>query len=449
MLDLLIRDGTIVDGQGALRGSIGVAGGRVAARFAAGTELPAARQMVEAGDLLVLPGIIDPHVHFYGEGIGAYSRLAVAGGVTTFIGMIRGTAEERLGEVVDRHLKDGCAEAVADFSFHVCLYEREDTLASLPALVQRGFRSFKLFLAYKRRGMMVSERFLFEAFDAIAALGGIALIHAEDGELVDRLELAAVAAGRRAPEHYAPTRPPEAEGAAIEMVALAAQATGCPAYVVHVSTEEGLAALERARRRGVPLWAETCPQYILLNDEALSRYGAAARIAPPLRQPRDQRALATALRTGAVNTLGSDHASYSREAKAQGGEDIFAAPFGMPGAPTHFPSMFTFAQDNGFDLSTVVRAMSDAPARLFGLQRRKGSLAPGLDADLILVDPVARRVVDADRLWPTLAPNPLAGKRLGGWPEKTFVRGVLAFDGGTVVAPTGSGEAIPQREGAR
>ena len=169
--------------------------------------------------------------------------------------------------------------------------------------------------------------------------------------------------------------------------ALAAQATGCPAYVVHVSTEEGLAALERARRRGVPLWAETCPQYILLNDEALSRYGAAARIAPPLRQPRDQRALATALRTGAVNTLGSDHASYSREAKAQGGEDIFAAPFGMPGAPTHFPSMFTFAQDNGFDLSTVVRAMSDAPARLFGLQRRKGSLAPGTDADLIFVDP--------------------------------------------------------------
>jgi dihydroorotase (multifunctional complex type) len=449
MLDLLIRDGTIVDGQGAVRGSIGVTGGRIAARFATGVEVPPARQVIDARDLLVLPGIVDPHVHFYGEGIGGYSHLAVAGGVTTFIGMIRGGANEPLGDVVDRHLSHGRAEAVADFSFHVCLYEREDTISSLPALAQRGFRSFKMFLAYKRRGMMVSERFLFDAFEAVRALGGVALIHSEDGELVDRLELATIAAGRKAPEDYAPTRPPEAEAAAIEVVALAAQATGCPAYVVHVSSEAGLAALERARRRGVPLWAETCPQYILFNDEALWRHGPTARIAPPLRQPRDQRALATALRTGAINTLGSDHASYTRAAKAEGAEDIFAAPFGMPGAPTHFPSMFTFAQDNGIDLSTVVRAMSEAPARIFGLQRRKGSLAPGLDADLILVDPAARRVVDAEKVWPTVAPSPIAGERLGGWPEMTFVRGTLAYDGRAVLASAGSGQAIPQEEGAR
>lgn len=449
MLDLLIRDGTIIDGQCAARGSLGVSGSRIVARFAQGVDLPAARRTIEAGDLFVLPGVVDPHVHFYGEGIGDYSRLAIAGGVTTFIGMMRGDADRRLNDVVADHVQDGRTASVADFSFHICLYDRDDTVAQLAALTAAGFRSFKMFLAYKRRGMMASEGFLFSAMMTIASLGGIALVHAEDGEFVDYLETAAIAAGKRDPEHYEPTRPPEAEAAAIEMVALAAQATGCPAYIVHVSSAAGLAALERARRRGVPLWAETCPQYILMNDDTLRRNGAMAHIAPPLRSPRDQAALGTALRTGAVNSIGSDHASYSREAKERGRDNIFAAPFGMPGAPTHWPGMFTWAQDNGVALPTLVRAMSETPARLFGLSPRKGTLLPGSDADMILVDPGARRVVDADAIWPNVCPSPLAGERLGGWPEITILRGSVAFDGKTIAVDPGYGELIPQTECSR
>ena len=230
------------------------------------------------------------------------------------------------------------------------------------------------------------------------------------------------------------------------MVGLAAQATGCPAYIVHVSSAEGLAAVGRARQRGVALWAETCPQYVLLGDEEMRRHGASARIAPPLRTEADRRALGTALMAGAINTVGSDHASYSPAAKAKGRDNIFEAPFGMPGAPTHFPSMFTWAQESGVALSTLVRAMAETPARLFGLGNRKGSLTPGMDADIILVDPQARQVVEAERIWPGVCPNPLAGRSLAGWPKTTISRGEVVWDDGQFTAAGGRGELVPQRQ---
>jgi dihydroorotase (multifunctional complex type) len=447
MLDLLIRNGTLVDGHGEREGSLGVSGSRIALCCAPHMELPAARRVIDAHGLLVLPGIVDPHVHFYGEGTEGYSRLAAEGGVTTFIGMIRGEPGEPLAELVERHLS---APSLVDFSFHVVLYDREDSIGQLAAIAERGLCSYKMFLAYKRRGMMVGEQFLLAAMAEVRRLGGIVLVHAEDGELIDRLEQAAIAAGRVRPEDYAPTRPPEAEAAAIDKVGLCAQATGCPAYIVHVSSAEGLAAVARARRRGALLWAETCPQYILLGDDALRRHGPAARVAPPLRvREDDRRALATGLITGSVNTLGSDHASYTPESKAKGRDNIFEAPFGMPGAPTHFPSMFTWALDSGVELPTLVRAMAQTPARLFGLGARKGALAPGMDADIILVDPSARQSVDAARIWPHVCPNPLAGAVLAGWPQTTISRGEVVWSEGRLMAGAGRGELIPQRHHAR
>lgn len=444
MLDLLIKNGTLIDAQGSRRGSVGVSGSRIAARFSEDMELPRARRVIDAADLLVMPGIVDPHVHFYGEGMGDFSRLAAMGGVTTYIGMIRGEPEQRLIDVVEQHRRDGVASSLVDFSFHVVIYDREDTIAQLAQIAALGFCSYKMFLAYKRRGMMASERFLFAAMEEARRIGGIVLVHSEDGELVDRLEQAAIAAGRVGVADYAPTRPPEAEAAAIDMVGLAAQATGCPAYIVHVSSADGLAAVERARRRGVPLWAETCPQYILMGDDDLQRFGALARIAPPLRSHSDQRALGTAVMTGAINTIGSDHASYSPAAKAKGRDNIFEAPFGMPGAPTHFPSMFTWALDKGVPLSTLSRAMSLTPAQLFGLDSRKGTLDPGGDADMILVDPTERRAVDAEKVWPNVCPNPLVGVPLVGWPQTTISRGEVVWHDGQFTASGGRGELIPQ-----
>lgn len=444
MLDLLIRDGALVDGQRRQTGSLAVSAGRIVARYADGAELPAARRVIDAGGLLVLPGIVDPHVHFYGEGIGEFSRLAAQGGVTTFIGMLRGRPEEPLDAVVETQRREGEATAVVDFSFHVCLYDRPETIGQLAALARKGFRSFKMFLAYKRRGMMASEAFLFDAMREIAALGGIALVHCENGELVDRLESAAREAGRVKPEDYAPTRPPEAEASAIDVVALAAAASGCAAYIVHVSSLQGLAAVERARRRGVALWAETCPQYMLMDDDTLRRHGPSARIAPPLRSEADRRALATALARGAINSIGSDHASYSHAAKNEGRDDIFAAPFGMPGAPTLLPAMYTWAVETGVPLPLLVRAMSEMPARIFGLGHRKGTLLPGADADLVLIDPAARKTVDAAALWPNVCPSPLAGRSLMGWPMTTLSRGEIVWSDGEAVGAAGRGKLVAQ-----
>jgi len=448
MLDLLIANGNIVDGQGAMPGSIGVSGGRIAARFAQGEVLPAARRTIDAAGRMLLPGIVDPHVHFYGEGIGDYSRLAVRGGVTTFMGMIRGAPEIPLATIVEEHRQAGLAQSVADFSFHVVLYDREDSVAQIAALAAKGCLSYKMFMAYKRRGMMVRDEFLIAAMHEIARLGGIALIHAEHGEAVDYLEQKAIACGCVAAECYEPTRPAEAEATAIEVVALASQATGCPAYVVHLSSRAGLAAIEAARRRGVPILAESCPQYLLLGNDALVTLGAAAKIAPPLRGPADRIALATALRTGALNTIGSDHASFTIEAKAGGGggsKDIFAVPFGMSGAPVLWPAMFTWALDTGFPLPVLVRAMAESPARVFGLSHRKGTLVPGADADLILFDPTRREKVDVGSIAPGICPSPLADAPLAGWPQMTISRGEIVFADGEVTGKPGRAELIAQR----
>lgn len=446
MLDLLVKDGTLVDGQGVNPGSLGILGERIVARYAAGESLPAARRTIDAGGRWVMPGVVDPHVHFYGEGIGQYSRLAVRGGVTTFIGMIRGAPERPLADVVDEHASAGLADAVTDFAFHVVLYDREDTIPQIAALAARGFRSFKMFMAYKRRGMMVRDEFLFAAMQEIARVGGIALVHAEHGEMIDYLEQRTIAGGRVTVEYYEPTRPPEAEATAIEILALAAQATGCPAYVVHLSSNPGLAAIERARRRGIPIWAETCPQYLLMDDSDLRLHGAAAKIAPPLRTPADRRSLATALRVGSINTVGSDHASFSIEAKSGGDGNIFAVPFGMSGAPSLWPVMFTWAGDTGFPLPVLVRAMSETPARLFGLAHRKGALAPGLDADLIVVDPSKREQVDMHALSPGVLPNPATARPLAGWPEITVSRGEVVFEMGADCANPGRARLIAQQE---
>jgi len=444
LLDLLVANGTLVDGQGSMPGALGIAGSRIVGRYAADGALPAAKRTLDAVGRLVLPGIVDPHVHFYGEGIGAYSRLAVRGGVTTFIGMIRGAPELPLAQVLEDHRRAGHAESVADFAFHTVLYDRPESVGQIAAIAAQGYRSFKLFMAYKRRGMMVRDEFLIAAMHEIARVGGIALIHAEHGEAVDYLEQKAIACGCTGAECYEPTRPAEAEAAAIEVVALAAQATGCPAYVVHLSSRAGLAAIEAARRRGVPILAETCPQYLLLGDDTLRLLGAAAKVAPPLRGAPDRVALATALRTGAINTVGSDHASFSAEAKV--GSDIFAVPFGMSGAPTLWPAMFTWALDTGFPLPVLVRAMAETPARLFGLAPRKGSLAPGADADLILVDPGERERIDLAALAPGICPSPLAGAALAGWPRLTLSRGEVVWDGSAVTGQSGRAQYLPQQE---
>ncbi len=446
MIDLLVRDGTIADGAGARPGSLAVDGGRVAAWLAPGETAPAARRTIDAGGRLVLPGIVDPHVHFYGEGLGELSRLAALGGVTTFFGFLRGRPDDRLADLLAEARQEGEAKAVVDFGAHLVLHERPAALRELPAAVAAGVRSFKLFLAYKRRGLMVSERFLLDAMAAIAAAGGVALVHAEDGELIDWLEARAEAAGRRGLDAYAPTRPALAEALAIHLAGACARVTGCPAYIVHLSSAAGLDAVEAARRDGAALAVETCPQYLLLDDAALREQGPLAKVAPPLRSPRDREALGAALAAGRIDTVGSDHASHPRAAKETGRQDIFAAPFGMPGAPTLWPAMFTWASERGVPLPVLVRAMAEAPARLLGVGDRKGHLRPGADADLIIVDLTARRAVDAEAFWPAAAPSPLAGRALAGWPDITIVRGRVVCQDGEVVAGAGSGRFVPQGE---
>ncbi|MBI4578462.1 MAG: dihydropyrimidinase [Planctomycetes bacterium] len=325
---------TIVGSTGRSRADVGIRDGRIAAL---GTELdPAGAEVLDATGCLVLPGAIDAHVHpIHAEDLGSTSEAAAFGGVTTLLHHICVEPGQGLLDALQAAREEGAGASRLDFGLQARLTEVPRRLDELPAAVGMGVRSFKPFTTYRSRGIMTKDGDLFRAMERISALGGLTLVHAENGAVIDVLEAHFREQGGVSAEDYPLTRPPEAEADAVNRVAEVAGLAGAPLYIVHISCAEALDAVVRARARGQKVYAETCSHYLTLTaDEAMPNFGTKAKIAPPLRTTHDRDTLWLAVRDRRVDLVASDHSAFSEEAKTSPTVNALDVGFGAPGTET-------------------------------------------------------------------------------------------------------------------
>jgi dihydropyrimidinase len=441
-VDLIVRGGRVVTATDDFEAAVAVKGGRIVA-IAPESVLPPADRVIDATGKIVFPGLIDCHLHV-GPEYDDWKTSALAAartGLTSIVPFVTCNEGEAL-PAATRRLRDE-AESVStlDFGFHFILDHEPRLLDGLAEAVRLGVRSFKMFMTYKKRGKrMVSDEFLCKAMERLAALNAVCQVHCENGDILCYLEDKAIAEGRTAPTDFPETCPDWAEEEAINRAILIGRLTGCPVYVVHLSTKLGLERIKRAQAEGQRVWAETCPQYLLLTDAEMARLGPFAKIGPPLRPAAgpDREAMWSGSAGGYIHTVASDHAPRPPQFKEPGRTNIFVdaqgkpIPFGAPSLETLAALMYSEGvARRGLPLSWMARVLSENPARIFGLFPRKGAIRVGADADLTLWDPAAEWTIEQRQHLSVAGYTPYEGWRVRGRPWMTLVRGhvVLNPDG--------------------
>jgi len=398
VFDLAILGGDVVSETEIIPADIYVREGRVAGLTERGLRLPA-KVTSDATGLHVLPGVLDVHAHFrwfspHSDTFAQMSRSAAFGGVTTVIGHLMGmnTSSLRPRDRVERMLGEAEGNATTDYSFHLGLADEDHALSDIERIVSMGITSFKMFMAYRSRKIMVDDLFMLQALRRLRAEGALPLIHAELGDAADELEAEIRGHERNpGPAALARSRPPWIEAEAVRRALTLARAAGSDCYFVHLSTADSVNHVVEARSQGQVAFAETCPQYLNLTTEDFVRAGNVAKIAPPLRSEEHRNGLLQAVKGGRVNVVGSDHSPHT-VADKQGG-DLWAVPWGAPGTETLLPMTWRALQSVGLDLTAVARLLAAEPARIFGLYPRKGTIAVGSDADFTIVDTSATTTI--------------------------------------------------------
>ncbi|PYN65925.1 MAG: hypothetical protein DMD93_19565 [Candidatus Rokuibacteriota bacterium] len=447
-VDVLVRGGRVVTGSDVFESAVAIKGDRI---VAIGPEslLPPAARVIDAAGKYVLPGLIDCHLHV-GPEYDDWTTAPIAAartGLTTLVPFVVAEEGEALPTAFARLREEAEARSVLDFGFHFILDHEPRILDGISEAFRLGVTSFKLFMTYKKRGKrMVSDEFIAKTMERLAALGGICQLHCENGDVLCYLEDKAIAEGRTAPTDFPPTCPDWTEEEAINRAVLIARLTGCPAYVVHLSTRVGLERIKRAQAEGQKVWTETCPQYLLLTDTEMERWGPFAKIGPPLRPADgpDRAALWEGSAGGYIATVASDHAPRVPAVKEPGRKNIFVDPEGKP-IPFGAPSLETLVPltysegvvKRGLPITWLARVLAENPARIFGLYPKKGVIRPGADADLTIWDPDPAWTIQKSHHLGIAGFTPYEGWQVRGRAWMTLVRGQV------MLTPTGELEQKP------
>ena len=447
-VDLIVRGGQVVTASDVVETAVAIKGDRI---VALGSEalLPPADRVIDASGKYVLPGLIDCHLHI-GPEYDDWKTAPLAAartGLTTLLPFVVCDEGETLPKALVRLREEAQALSVLDFGFHFILNHEPAILDGIPEAVRLGVTSFKLFMTYKKRGKrMVSDEFIAKTMERLSPLGGLCQLHCENGDVLCYLEDKAIAEGRTAPTDFPATCPDWTEEEAINRAILIGRLTDCPVYVVHLSTKVGLERIVRAQCLGQRVWAETCPQYLLLTDTEMERWGPFAKIGPPLRPAGgpDRAALWAGLERGFVSTVASDHSPRVPAAKEPGWKNIFVdlegkpVPFGAPSLETLVALVYSEGvAKRHLPMTWMARVLSENPARIFGLYPRKGVIRVGADADLTIWDPEPEWTINRTQHLGIAGFTPYEGWPARGRPWMTLVRGQ------TVLGPDGAIEQKP------
>ncbi|HET9982983.1 MAG TPA: dihydropyrimidinase [Longimicrobiales bacterium] len=453
--DTIVKAGTIVTPAGTFHGDVGIHGARISA-LAADLGTDAAR-IVDATDHLVLPGALDVHVHLELPFCGTVSaddyrtgtRAAARGGVTTLIDFAIPYAGESLSQAADNWHRKADGKALIDYTFHICVTRWNEHRDQIAGMVERGFPTFKEFMIYESEGWQSDDRALYGTLEAMREHGAMLLVHAESARVLDEL-----IARHHTPELmrrygarlHALTRPNFVEAEAIQRVVTWCEATGGQLYIVHMSTAEGADIVRAAQARGVPVLAETCIQYLVLDDSVFERPdGHLFACCPQLKKPRDSERLWRGLRSGEVSVISTDTCTFTRGQKAMWEGDWTKIPMGMPGLETLLPLAYTRGVLAGrLTVEELVRKLATDPARIMGLYPRKGAIQVGADADLAVIHPTRTLPVRPAEMETNADWSPYEGWELAGFARTTLSRGEVIVDDYRVVGREGRGEWLPR-----
>ena len=456
MRTTLIAGGTVVTATDTVLADVLVEGEGVAA---VGTGLGPADRVIDATGRYVIPGGVDVHTHMglvtpTGKSCDDFAtgtRAAAFGGTTTIVDYAGHEYGESLGSGLDRWMAHAEGASNIDYGFHMMLREVDDrVLAEMAALVADGVTSFKLFMAYP--GVyMVDDKALFRAMTRSAELGALIALHAENGGPIDVLVDRLVAAGRTAPIEHARSRPPGLEGEATARAIALAELAGVPVHIAHLSSADALAAVRAGRDRGAAVHAETCPQYLWLTEDDLGRpgvEGAKFVCSPPLRPPGHQEQLWQGLRLGDLDVVATDHCPFTVAQKAAAADCFPRIPNGLPGVEERVTLLHEGVVRGRLGLNRWVEVTATAPAQVFGLYPRKGTIATGSDADLVVFDPTTERTLSAAEHHSAVDYSCYEGLRVHGLPELVMQRGNVLVDGGRFVGTPGAGRFLPRTPGS-
>ena len=456
MFDLTLRRGAVVTPDGIEVADIGVVAGRIAA---IAESLPPGIEDVDANGRLVLPGGVDSHVHVdqafssgakIADDFASGTASALAGGTTTILSFVMqprgGSLREAAAQSHQLSLRSRC-----DYSFHLTITDptAEVLQVELPQLVAEGHRSIKIFMA--NASTRLTDAQILPVLAAARKLGALVCVHAEHHELMDWLTTRLLAQGVTAPKALAMAKPMIAEREAVHRVIALAEALDTPLQIFHISGKDSADEVARAQARGVKVWAETCAHYLVLTAKDLDRdgmEGAKFMFSPPARTCDDQDDLWQRIRQGTITVVSSDHSPLNfngPNGKMFSGPDapFSKIPNGVPGLAARLPIVYTRGVHEGrISIKQFVDLVSTTPAKLFGLYPRKGAIAVGSDADLVLWNPEAHRTLRNTEMHHGPDHTPFEGLETVGVPERTYLRGQLAFSASRVIASPGAGQFL-------
>ncbi|HEV3511728.1 MAG TPA: dihydropyrimidinase [Candidatus Sulfotelmatobacter sp.] len=452
--DTIIRNGSVVTATDTYVADLAIAGGKVAA---IGANLPTenAGQILDALNKLVMPGGIDVHTHLdmpFGGTTSADdfetgTRAAAFGGTTTLIDFAIQYKGQRLRQAFDTWMGKASGKAVCDYAFHCIVTDVSGgQLSEMNDLVREGVTSFKLFMAYPGV-FMLDDGSIFKALQTTAKNGGLVCMHAENGSAIDVIVQQALAEGKKAPKYHALTRPTTAEAEATGRAIALAEMAGSPIYIVHMSCNDALEKVREARDRGLPVYAETCPQYLYLsieNFDAPGFEGAKYVFTPPLREKWHQEKLWNGLKQDHLQVVSTDHCPFCfKEQKELGRDDFTKIPNGGPGVEHRMSLIYSGGVAGGrFSANRFVELVSTTPAKLFGLYPRKGTIAVGSDADLVIFDPKRRHTISAKTHHMRVDYSMFEGIQVTGMPDVVLSRGRVVVQGDKFLGRAGRGEFL-------